>query len=123
MERVKNNNAYLRVFALGKFLGYTVFTVTNSDKQNIQLVDFKFYWSDLLLLVAHFCFNLVIFYFGVVAELKHNTKNVNVSVGYLLVVAISMFTGIISSCILIAFRRKLLHILQLFQLFDLQDRR
>lgn len=120
MERVKNNNSHLRFLAVGKVLGYTVFSVTNSDKQNIQLVDFRFYWTDLLLLVAHFCINLLIFYFGVVTELIHNTKNVNASVGYLLVVSISMFTGIISSCIIIAFRHKLLRILQLFQLFDLQ---
>lgn len=106
---------------LGKFCGYTIFTVVRPDDDNVQSMDFRFDCDDLILYMAYLATNLLLFYYGfmVLAENASSTHIIR-TVGAELVLTMSMITALVSCTVIIVFRRKLKKMLQLIHQFDTQ---
>lgn len=102
---------------LGKFLGYTIFTVTGAN--DVQTMDFRFQLDDLLLFVVYLSANSLMLYYGF-RQSGDDKENIIQTVGARLVLTMSMVTGIVSSTVIILLRKKLKRMLQLFHEFDSQ---
>lgn len=100
---------------LGKLMGFTIFSVTGDS---VETMDFRFKVLDILIYILYLSANIFLLYYRLLLEDKKDSYIV--TFGTDLVLIMSVLTGIISSTLLIGFRRKLLRIVQLFHQIDVQ---
>lgn len=100
---------------IGKLMGFSIFTVIGDD---MQTMDFQVNFLDIFLYLGYLSANLCLLYFGRFGETKENSEIV--TFGVELVLLLSVATGVISSTLMIVFRRNLLKILKLYHQIDTQ---
>lgn len=114
--RLVNSFNVIKLFLfLGKLLGFTIFTVTGDD---VDTMDFQFKVLDILIYIVYLSGHLFLIYYRLLLEDKKDSYIA--TFGTDLVLIMSVLTGIISSTLVIGFRRKLLRIVQLFHQIDVQ---
>lgn len=102
-------------FVCGKLTGFTIYTIVGD---NMNQLDFQFQLDDFFLYILYLASNVALLVLGRY-EMKE-TKSIIVSFGSELVLVVSLATGMLSTTIIILFRKKILRILKMIHQFDTQ---